>query len=136
MKNKFIGLLLLSTLILSISTAAFAGAETTDAKIVVQMKGALDADDNLKTAMNDITNVEWALVLGELTAADLAGADMLIMIQTDPAAEFTDAELNVVKTWFNRGAKLLWVPSDSDFGDGQQLRIDDANDVLVAVGSK
>ncbi len=136
MKNKFIGLLLLSTLILSISTAAFAGAETIDAKIVVQMKGALDADDNLKAAMNDFSNVEWAVVLGELTAADLAGADMLIMIQTDPAAEFTEAELNVVKAWFNGGAKLLWVPSDSDFGDGQQLRADDANDALAAVGSK
>jgi hypothetical protein len=136
MKNRFIGLLILSTLILSLSTAAFAGAETVDAVIVVQMKGALDADDNLKAAMSDITNVEWKVVLGELTAADITGADMLIMIQVDPATEFTDAELNLVKNWFDGGAKLLWVPSDSDFGDGQSLRIGPANAALAAVGSK
>jgi len=136
MRSKIINLILLSSLLLSASSAALAGAQTADATIVVQMKGALDADDNLKAAMADITNVEWKVVLGELTAADLTGADMLIMIQSDPAAGFTEAELNVVKTWFDGGAKLLWVPTDSDFGDGQQLRIGPANAALAAVGSK
>lgn len=138
MKNKLISLIILSSIILSVSAAAFAGAETVDAVIVVHMKGALaaDADVYLNDAMDTFTNIQWKVVLGDLTAADLAGADMLIMIQVDPAAEFTDAEVNAVDTWFEGEAKLLWVPTDSDFGDGQQLRVADANKVLAAVGSK
>ena len=138
MKNKLISLIILSSIILSVSAAAFAGAETVDAVIVVHMKGALaaDADVYLNDAMDTFTNIQWKVVLGDLAAADLVGADMLIMIQVDPAAEFTDAEVNAVDAWFEGGAKLLWVPSDSDFGDGQQLRIPDANKVLAGVGSK
>jgi len=138
MRSKYISLILLSTLILSASASAFAEAETVDAVIVVHMKGALaaDADVYLNDAMATFTNIEWKVVLGDLTAADLVGADMLLMIQVDPAAEFTDAEVAAVDAWFDRGAKLLWVPTDSDFGDGQQLRIADANKVLAGVGSK
>jgi hypothetical protein len=138
MKSKLISLIILSSIILSVSASAFAGAETVDAVIVVHLKGALaaDADVYLNDAMNTFTNIQWKVVLGDLTAADLAGADMLIMIQVDPAAEFTDAEVAAVDAWFDGGAKLLWVPTDSDFGDGQQLRIADANKVLAGVGSK
>ena len=100
------------------------------------MKGALDADDNLKAAMADYSYVEWAVVLGDITSADLSGADMLVMIQADPAVEYTDAELSAVTAWFDEGSKLLWVASDSDYPDGQELRPPDANIVLEAVGSK
>jgi len=134
MKNKFIGLLLLSTLLMSMTSIALVGAQTSG-KVVVHLKGALEADDNLKAAMVDYSYVEWSVVTGDITSSDLAGADMLVMIQADPAAEYTTAEISVVTSWFDEGNKLLWVASDSDYPDGQELRPPQANAVLEAVGS-
>jgi hypothetical protein len=134
MKNKFIGLLLLSTLIMSMTSFALVGAQS-NGKAVVHLKGALEADDNLKAAMEDYSYVDWSVVTEEITASDLAGVDMLVMIQADPAVEYTAAELAAVTAWFDEGNKLLWVASDSDYPDGQELRIPDANAVLEAVGS-
>ncbi len=134
MKNKFIGLLLLSTLLMSMTSIALVGAQTSG-KIVVHLKGALEADDNLKAAMEDYSYVEWSVVTEDITAADLAGVDMLVMIQADPAVEYSSAELSAVTSWFAEGSKLLWVASDSDYPDGQELRPPDANAVLEAVGS-
>jgi hypothetical protein len=134
MKSKLIGLLLLSTLFMSLTSIALVGAESSG-KVVVQLKGALEADDNLKAAMEDYSYVDWSVVTGDLTASDLSGADMLIMIQADPAVEYTEAELSAVTAWFDEGSKLLWVASDSDYPDGQDLRIPDANIALAAVGS-
>lgn len=134
MKSKLIGLLLLSTLFVSLTSIALVGAESSG-KVVVQLKGALEADDNLKAAMEDYSYVDWSVVTGDLTASDLSGADMLIMIQADPAVEYTEAELSAVTAWFDEGSKLLWVASDSDYPDGQELRIPDANIALAAVGS-
>jgi len=121
---------------MSISTVALVGADTVDFKVVVSFKGGLEADDNLKAAMADYSYVGWSVILGDITAADLTGADMLIMIQADPAVEYSTAELTAVKNWFDTGHKMLWVCSDSDYPDGQQLRIGPANDALAAVGSK
>jgi hypothetical protein len=135
MKGKIIRLLLLSTLFMSLTSIALVGAESSG-KVVVHMKGALDADDNLKAAMADYSYVDWLVVLEELTATDLEGADMLVMIQADPAVEYTEAELSAITAWFDEGNKLLWVASDSDYPDGQDLRIPDANIALAAVGSK
>ena len=134
MKSKFIGLLLLSTLFLSMTSIALAGATT--GKIVVHIKGAIEADDNLKAAMADYSYVEWKIVTGDITASDLSGADMLVMIQADPAVTYSTSELAAVKAWFDEGSKLLWVASDSDYPDGQELRIPDANAALENVGSK
>ena len=47
MKNRFIGLLLLSTLFMSLTSIALVSAETSG-KVIVHLKGALEADDNLK----------------------------------------------------------------------------------------
>ena len=134
MKNKFIGLLLLSTLFMSMASIALVGAQTSG-KVVVHLKGALEADDNLKAAMVDYAYVEWGVVTGDITSSDLAGVDMLVMIQADPAAEYTSAEISAVTSWFDEGNKLLWVASDSDYPDGQELRPPDANAMLEAVGS-
>ena len=134
MKNKFIGLLLLSTLFMSMASIALVGAQT-NGKVVVHLKGALEADDNLKAAMVDYSYVEWSVVTGDITSSDLAGVDMLVMIQADPATEYTTAEISAVTSWFDEGNKLLWVASDSDYPDGQELRPPDANAVLEAVGS-
>lgn len=134
MKNKFIGLLLLSTLLMSMTSFALVGAQSSG-KVVVHLKGALEADDNLKAAMEDYSYVDWAVVTEEITASDLAGVDMLVMIQADPAVEYTTAEISAITSWFDEGNKLLWVASDSDYPDGQELRPPDANEVLEAVGS-
>ena len=134
MKSKIIGLILLSTLFMSMTSIALVGAESSG-KVVVHMKGALEADDNLKAAMEDYSYVDWSVVTGDLTASDLEGADMLVMIQADPAVEYTEAELSAVTAWFDEGNKLLWVASDSDYPDGQELRPPDANIVLETVGS-
>jgi hypothetical protein len=99
------------------------------------MKGALEADDNLKAAMEDYSYVDWSVVTGDLAASDLSGADMLVLIQADPAVVYTSTELAAVTAWFNEGNKLLWVASDSDYPDGQELRPPDANTVLETVGS-
>jgi hypothetical protein len=120
---------------MSMTSIALVGA-TTNGKVVVHLKGALEADDNLKAAMVDYSYVEWSVVVGDLTAADLSGADMLVMIQADPAVEYTTAELSAITAWFAEGNKLLWVASDSDYPDGQELRIPKANLVLETVGSK
>jgi hypothetical protein len=135
MKNKLIGLLLLSTLFMSLTSIALVGAESSG-KVVVHMKGALEADDNLKAAMDDYAYVDWDVPTEELTASDLEETDMLVLIQADPAVEYTEAELSAITTWFDEGNKLLWVASDSDYPDGQELRPPDANIVLEAVGSK
>jgi hypothetical protein len=134
MKSKFIGLLLLSTLLMSMTSIALVGAQS-GGKIVVHLKGAIEADDNLKAAMEDYSYVEWSVVTGDITAADLAGVDMLVMIQADPAVTYSTSELAAVTAWFDEGNKLLWVASDSDYPDGQELRPPDANAVLEAVGS-
>ncbi len=135
MKNRFIGLVLLSTLFMSMTSIALVGAESSG-KVVVHLKGALEADDNLKAAMEDYSFVDWGVVTGDLTADDLSGVDMLVMIQADPAVEYSEAELAVLTAWFDEGSKLLWVASDSDYPDGQELRPPDANAALEAVGSK
>jgi hypothetical protein len=134
MKNKLIRLFLLSTLLMSITFTALASAQT-NGKVVVHLKGALEADDNLKAAMEDYSYVDWDVVTGDITATDLGGVDMLVMIQADPAVDYTSDELDVVTEWFDEGNKLLWVASDSDYPDGQELRPPDANAVLEAVGS-
>lgn len=137
MKSKLAGLILLSTLIFSISSVALVGAEHhVSGKVVVHLKGALEADDNLKAAMEDYSYVEWSVVTGDLTASDLSGVDMLIMIQADPAVEYTSSELSALTSWYEEGNKLLWVAADSDYPDGQELRIPQANAALAAVGSK
>lgn len=135
MKSKLIGILLLSTIFMSMGVA-LAGADSVDFKVIVHFKGALEADDNLKAAMEDYSYVDWEVVLEDITASDLSGADMLIMIQADPAVEYTAAELSAVNSWMDTGHKTLWVCSDSDYPDGQELRIGPANDVLEAVDSK
>jgi hypothetical protein len=143
MKSKISEIVILSILLTSLTAVALVGAQTptlisanAGSKVVVHLKGALDADDNLKAAMADFSYVEWSVVLGDITSADLSGADMLVMIQADPAVEYTEAELSAVTAWFDEGSKLLWVASDSDYPDGQELRIPDANIVLETVGSK
>jgi len=135
MKRKTLSILLLITLALSVFAAIPVSAADPDLKIVVQLKGGLEAGQHLVQAMEDISNAEWAVVFDDLAASDLSDADMLILIQSDMAVNYTTAEKSAVKSWFMTSGKTLWVCADSDFSD-QYLRIPTANDMLDYLGSK
>jgi len=135
MKRKTLTILLLTTLVLSVFAAIPVNAADPDLKIVVQLKGGLEAGQHLVQAMEDISNAEWAVVFDDLTASDLSDADMLILIQSDMAVNYTTAEKSAVKSWFMIPGKTLWICSDSDFSD-QYLRIPTANEMLEYLGSK
>lgn len=136
MKRKLLPTLLLSTLIIAmISATSVLATDAQDLVIVVQLKGAIEAGDHLIAAIGNFTNIEWKVVTGDLTSADLSGADMLIAIQSDMSVNYTNAELNAVKKWYDSGVKTLWVCGDSDYTD-QYMRQPTANELLAKVGAK
>lgn len=134
MKSKSLSIIVLTTLALALFTAIPVEAADADLKVAVQLKGGLEAGQHLLAAMEDFSNVEWTVVLEDLTASDLADVDMLILIQSDMAVDYTTAEKAAVKTWFQGAGKTVWVCADSDFSD-QYLRIPTANDMLENLGS-
>lgn len=109
--------------------------------VVIHAKGAIGTDIQLRAIMDNITYVTWVLVTSELTAADLSGAKMLIMVKNDVYLNYTEAELNAIKDWFDEGGKAIWVTGDSDYGlnygdsDYDLLRQSSANEVLAKIGS-
>ena len=110
-------------------------AAETELTIIVQLKGGLEAGQHLQAAMEDFSNAEWTVIFGDLTASDLTNVDMLILIQSDMAVDYTAAEKSAVKNWYQKTGKTLWVCADSDYPD-QVLRIDTANDMLENLDSK
>ena len=133
MNGRKLPLIILVSLTLLLTAVMPANAEVKPI-VVAHSKGALEPDLQLK-ALTNLTYVEWRVVLGDLTPADLSGADMLIMSKSDSAVEYTAAELNAIASWFGEGGKTLWVAADSDYGT-DHLRIYTANEVLEKVGSK
>lgn len=134
MKRKLLPLLLLTSLALSMYALTCPASAESEPVIVAHLKGALEADAQLEAIMSNVTDIEWVVVLGELTSSDLVDASMLIMVKADSSLEYTADELSAVSTWFNTGGKALWVTADSDYGS-DQMRQPTANDVLEAVGS-
>ena len=135
MRRRSLSILLLTTLTLTVLSSIPVFAMDPDLKIVVQLKGALEADNPLNMAIEAFSNVEWQVVLEDLSASDLADADMLILIQADMSVEYTSAEKAAVKSWFETSGKTLWVCADSDYPD-QYMRVNTANDMLENVESK
>jgi len=131
-KNLLSAMLLVCLMALSISTLPSRAASKPI--IVVHAKGALEPGYSLEAIMNNITEVDWVLVTGELTATDLAGATMLILVQVDAQLNYTDTELAAITSWFSAGGKAIWVAGDSDFGT-DRFRIPSSNSVLEAIGS-
>lgn len=135
MKKKFLSLILLTTLALSICAALPVSASSHEKpKIVAHLKGAMEADIQLQAIMGNITDVQWEVVLGDVNPAVLSGAKMLIMSKADSSLEYTQAELLDIATWFDEGGKVLWVAADSDYGSDHMRQLT-ANQVLEAVGS-
>ncbi|MGD2200849.1 MAG: hypothetical protein PVJ38_04345 [Candidatus Bathyarchaeota archaeon] len=133
MKKKFLSVFLLVTLALSLYAVAVP-AFASEPKVVVHLKGALEPDLQLEAAMNNISWVEWSVVYGEITASDLSGAVMLIMVQADSSLDYADAELSAVKSWLDEGGKTVWIAADSDYGT-DSLRQATANSALEYFGS-
>jgi len=104
-------------------------------KIVAHAKGALATDVHLDAIMKNITEVDWVVVTGELKAADLTGASMLILVKVDYSLNYTKAELDAIKAWYDTGGKAIWVAGDSDYLPDQQPRIPTGNAVLEKIGS-
>jgi len=134
MNRKALTLILLSTLAFGLISTIPAMAAA-DYKIVVYVKGGLVPGQFLEAAMEDISYVEWSVLLANMTAADIADADMLILIQSEMEINFTSDEKDMIDAWFDEGGKTLWVVGDSDYSD-QYKRIATANDVLETVDSK
>ncbi|MFQ6054228.1 MAG: hypothetical protein ACE5OO_08395 [Candidatus Bathyarchaeia archaeon] len=113
-----------------------AGLVHADSKpvVVAHLKGALEADAQLNALMGNMTEIEWVLVTGDLSSAELDGAAMLIMVKADSAIDYTADELTAIKNWFDSGGKTIWVAADSDYGT-DQLRQPTANVVLEEIGS-
>ena len=77
MKNKSLSIIVLTTLALALFAAIPVNAADTELKVAVQLKGGLEAGQQLLQAMEDFSNVEWAVILEDLTASDLADVDTL-----------------------------------------------------------
>jgi len=134
MNRKALTLILLSTLAFGLMSTIPAMAAA-DYKVVVYVKGGLVTGQFLEAAMEDISYVEWSVLLANMTAADIADADMLILIQSEMEINFTSDEKDAIDAWFDEGGKTLWVVGDSDYSD-QHKRIETANEVLETVDSK
>ena len=134
MKRKILSVLILTTLFLSVTAIALPAYAADQPLVVVHLKGGLAPDIQHAAAMSNISWVDWSTVYGEITATDLVGASMLIMIQADSSLDYTEAELTAVKAWFDEGGKAVYIPADSDYGtDG--LRQATANSALEYLGS-
>jgi FtsZ-binding cell division protein ZapB len=136
MSKKLLSLILLVLLASSSSITLLTSAAVQDKPIVVaHLKGAIEPDIQLETMMNDFTGIQWKVVLGDITSADIQGATMLMMSKSDATMEYTSAEVNAVKSWLSVGGKTLWVAGDSDFPTDQPRQVT-ANQILTAVGSR
>jgi len=105
-------------------------------KIVVLMKGMMGTDIQLEAAIVDFPIYDWVVVTETLTASDLEGANVLIIVLVDATMTITNEELTVIKNWLNEGHKMIWIAGDSDYGNEGPPRQDTANKVLEAIGSK
>jgi len=133
MKKKLVPLLLLMSLTLSMGTIAFAQAEDKPV-VIVQIKGALEADTTLQAIMNNISYVDWVVVTGDVTASDLEDAVMLISVLSDKTQTYSEAEVTAINDWLDQGGKTIWLCGDSDYGT-DYLRIDTVNALLEDIGS-
>jgi hypothetical protein len=133
MIRKLVPVILLLCL-LSLGVTALPTNAVAKPKVVVHLKGALEPDAQLQAIINNITWINWVVVMGDLTANDLANAKMLFMVKADAALEYTADELTAVENWFNTGEKAIWVAGESDY-PGDNARITSGNAVLEALGS-
>jgi len=132
MKRKLISLVVLSLLALA-TLSIFPAAAADKPVVVVHLKGALEADYQLRALMNT-SWIEWSVVYEDIAATDLTGASMLIMVLGDSSQVYSADELSAVDSWFT-GGKTIYVAADSDYGT-DHLRQYQANAVLEKLGSK
>lgn len=135
MKRKILHLFIAVFLVLALGNTAPSYAEYHERPIVVAFSKGADEPDIQLSLMMEISYVKWRLVLEELTAEDLVGASVLMLVSTDASLGYADAELTAINDWMNEGGKTIWVSGDSDSDMGQK-RILTANEVLETIGSR
>jgi len=133
MKRKLISLVVLS--LLAFATLSVIPAAAADKPVVVvHLKGALEADYQLRALMNT-SWIEWKIVYEDLSSSDLSGATMLFSVLGDSSLEYESSELSAIDSWFSGGGKTIYVSSDSDYGT-DHLRQAQGNAILEQIGSK
>ncbi len=134
MKRKLIPVLILT--ILALTTIIPVAAVNYEKPVVVaHLKGAIDPDTQLAAMMNNITYIDWKVVLGDITSSDLSGASMLLMSLSDSSVTYTSDELPAIESWMSEGGKTIYISADSDYGT-DHLRQAQANAVLEAIDSR
>jgi hypothetical protein len=105
--------------------------------VVVFAKGMLKANLELNYMMGNISQVEWKVFTDTITYDDIKDAIMVILVQVDTGANYTQSEISAIKQWMGTGSgKVLWITGDSDYQGGDYLRIAPANAVAETVGSR
>jgi len=86
--------------------------------------------------MGNITFVNWKILnsSADWTEENLADVDVILIGQ--PTKYFSDSELKVLKSWFDKGNKIVWIAGDSDYGSTGPVAQDIANILLELLGSK
>jgi len=86
--------------------------------------------------MGNITFVKWKILntSADWTEENLADVDVILIGQ--PTKYFSDSELRALKSWFDKGNKIIWIAGDSDYGSTGPVAQDVANILLELLGSR
>ncbi|MFQ6077202.1 MAG: hypothetical protein ACE5Z5_13905 [Candidatus Bathyarchaeia archaeon] len=88
--------------------------------------------------VGNLTDLGYTVVLanGGINSTVLEGASFLFVGHIyGKANNLTDAEIDAIKAWFNKGEKAIWVDADSDYGGAEYIAFQ-TNKILEAIGSK
>jgi len=129
-----IALVLLSLTVLG-SPLAPAKAQTKTITIAVDLAHG-ESNKYLDYIMGNITFVKWKILNSsdDWTEGNLADVDVILIGQ--PTRYFSDSELRALKSWFDKGNKIVWIAGDSDYGSTGPVAQDVANILLELLGSK
>ena len=101
-------------------------------EIVVFYNGEAEYGVQLEAVISDFSEYNWNIVVGELYPENLTNAKMLITVNVDPFAVFSESEKSAIASWLSLGDKTLWISGDSDYGDDHYRQIA-SNDLLDRV---
>ena len=133
-KLLFSGMLLILIAMVFISPFV-TPAVAQEGKVVLIPLGHGEGTKLLDLFVGNLT--EWGYTVkfanGTINSTILDGVDILLLGSVW-GANYTDAEVNAVKNWFEEGGKAIWVAGDSDYGGGNYI-ITNANKMLEAINS-
>jgi len=130
-----IALVLLLTLTVLGSLLVLVKAQEKTITVAVDLAHG-ESSKYLDYIMGNITFVKWKILnsSADWTEENLADVDVILIGQ--PTKYFSDSELKVLKSWFGKGNKVVWIAGDSDYGSTGPVAQDVANILLELLGSK